>query len=170
METTITSALVGTLELDTGKGFAAQVTIQDTGRQSFWLNIFEDVSSEPGLLAGVAPVIDDFRTISDQAKSALGKHLAAQDEKVIEFVRFHTEEIDDLDENIQENLSMLLAGDALPDPLADSFQIRGLVFHKGAEGDLEFWVDLALAPEYSDEVLCVRFDGSRTVGTVSWES
>ncbi|MFB6817517.1 hypothetical protein ACFCV8_23515 [Streptomyces sp. NPDC056347] len=170
MKTAITPLLVGTLELDTDKGFSGRVTTDDSSRQSFQLNIFEDVTSDPGLLAGVAPVVDDFHTVSDRARSALGKLLAAQDESVLEFVRFHLEEIDDLDERLRETLDTFLSGDGLPGPVAESFLIDGLVFHKGSEGDLEFWIDFALAPEYSDEVLCLRFDSSRTPGTISWES
>ncbi|MFG3552669.1 DUF2004 domain-containing protein [Streptomyces sp. NPDC047725] len=169
METAITSALVGTLEFDTAKGFGAHVTTNDAARRSLWLNIFDEVSSEPGLLAGVAPVIDDLHGLTDAARSALRESLA-QDEEVVEFVRFHVEEIENLEEDLGAKLNAFLSGDGRPDLVANVFQVDSLVFRKDADGALAFWLDFALAPEFSDEVLCVEFDHSRTVTRVSWES
>lgn len=170
MQTTITSTLVGTLEFDAASGFAGQVAVGGADGDSCWLHIAEEVSTEPRLLATVAPTVDAFHELVDQARSALRGELAEMDSSVVEFVRFHVEELGDLEGDFPAAARAFLSGTGSPAAMADLFRATGLAFHRAPDGELSFWLDFALVPEDSDEVLCVRFDADRGVSSIGWES
>lgn len=166
----IVSALAGTLDVDPSSGFFGEVTLNDSG-EILDLHIFEEVSADPELLGGVGAVLDRFRNLATSAKAALRALLAAGvDEDVLEFIRFHAEDLDDLDDDLRGILSAFVSEGERVDDVVESFLTRGLVFHAGDDGGLECWIDLSLAPDQSDEVLCVRFDANRNVAVIDWES
>ena len=166
----IGSALVGTLEVDPGGGFFGEVILNDS-EETLQLSIHEDVSADSKLLGDAVAILDRFRSLEMSARGALRGRLApGVDDDVIEFVRFHAEDLELLDGNLRSVLSEFLVDGGRVNDVAHSFRTRGMVFHTGDDGELEFWIDLSLAPEQSDEVLCVRFNASQSVTAIDWES
>lgn len=170
MTTMMVSALAGTLDVDPSRGFFGEVTLNDSG-EILSLHIFEEVSADPELLGGVGGVLDRFRNLVTSVKAALRALLAAGvDEDVLEFIRFHAEDLDDLDDDLRGVLREYVSEGERVDDVVDSFLTRGLVFHAGDDGVLECWIDVSLAPDQSDEVLRVRFDAHHNVAVIDWES
>jgi hypothetical protein len=160
----ITSLRVGRLGIDPATGFAGEVSLRsDDGAIGLWLDIFEDVSADAELLAGVPAVIDSFPELLDAAQASLA--VATQEgTQVLEFVESHATEFEN------PGLAAALAHVRSAEDVVRLLRPKSLVFHRGDAGDLEWWIDFSLPSERSDEVLAVRFDTSGSVTTIDWES
>ncbi len=98
MDAVIVSQRAGRLEFDSVKGFTGNVVVQGDGEpMPISLSIFADVSSEPRLLAQVAPTLDALPELLASAYAALAweaeREAKLQTSWVLTYLEHHAEQL-----------------------------------------------------------------------------
>ncbi|MCZ4556091.1 DUF2004 domain-containing protein [Rhodococcus maanshanensis] len=168
MQVTIHSELVGPLTLDTGSGFADDITIRTpNGVVPVWLSIFESAAQNSELLGETGGLIDAFPELVSKARKLLVEDLGTG-MQVAQFVEFHTDELD-LPE-VRKAYEEYRGQRATAEGLVALLDPKAFVLNVGEGGGLESWIDFTLSPDASDQLLVVRFDSDRHATSISWES
>ncbi|WP_418060854.1 hypothetical protein [Pimelobacter simplex] len=171
--TTLSTDLLGSLDVDPATGFADDVRVAATGR-TFWLDVTAEVAADPLLLAEVPALVDDLPRWEQAARAHLAALLRSDDPGELPgFVAAHLDPdlAPDLDpDGLLRRAEARFRASGDPAELLDRFALKALVVWRGAHGRVEHWLDLTLDAEHSDQVLCLKFGPERTVREVAWES
>ncbi|MBC1429977.1 DUF2004 domain-containing protein [Listeria seeligeri] len=163
----INTKLLGELTYDTEKGLSIDTTVVlDNQEIAIDFGIFENITL-PEDYQSIEKLIDQIPELYQKAKTELLQQYTKGNATIDYYFEFHLEELEDdvLAKFKTENVENL-AKDSL---------IKGLVlsdvwFACGYTEELDLTFDFRLIPEYSDELLVVRFDKNGEIIDISHES
>lgn len=163
----IDTKLFGELPYDTEKGLTMDATVLlDEVEVAIDFDIFEDITLQEDYQS-IASLTDQIPALYQKAKTFLLQQFAEGNATIDYYFEFHLEELteDVLTKFKVENV----------EKLTNDILIKGLVlsevwFSCNIENELDLTFDFRLIPEYSDELLVVRFDKTGEIIDIAHES
>lgn len=164
---TLKTSIFGTLDIDPDADLWEDCLIELDGKD---LDVYLSIDGglvTAGTQAHVLSLLEDLPQLYRRAKDTL--HAAyPQDETVEGFVSFHLEEIDH--DDLCAAFGVGEEGDLTSEMLFDALEPCAVQITRDDDGGIGCWLDFTIGKEYSDEVLCVRFNAARQIYDIAHES
>ncbi|MGY3777725.1 DUF2004 domain-containing protein [Isobaculum melis] len=166
----IETKLLGTLTYDTEEGLAMDK--RDATFQLGGQDITIDLDMHEGITLledyqSIAMLVEQFPKLYAEAKTYLLAQMAEENGTIEYYFEFHLEE---LTEETLAHLKVDSVDQVTNQLLIENLILSGAWFSLDKNNGLELTFDFKLVPEFSDELLVVRFDRTGKILYVSHES
>ncbi|WP_271004770.1 DUF2004 domain-containing protein [Listeria seeligeri] len=163
----INTKLLGELAYDTEKGLSIDTTVLlDNQEIAIDFDIFENITLTEDY-QNIARLTDQIPELYQKAKTELLRQFVEGNATIDYYFEFHLEE---LTEDVLAKLAVENVENIAKDSLIKGLVLSQVWFAQNDKNELDLTFDFRIIPEYSDELLVVRFDDEGEITDIVHES
>lgn len=163
----INTKLLGELSYDTEKGLSLDTTVLlDNQEIAIDFDIFENITL-PEDYQNIARLTDQISVLYQKVKTELLQQFVEGNAIIDYYFEFHLEE---LTEDVLAKFAVENVENIAKDDLIKGLVLSHVWFAQNDKNELNLTFDFNIIPEYSDELLVVRFDDKGEITDIVHES